>query len=175
MRKPSCSGDNEPSALAMPSMVVMSLPSACTANIVQDFTDMPSISTVQAPQWVVSQPIWVPVSCRFSRMKCTSRVRGSTRPSTSAPFTFIFTWVFAIFVPLSFRARSGALQRARHHDATDMFAVFDRPPRVRSRRHDRLGGGGGLFQRGRVKACSDHGFGRVGGEQRRLVQVGQAD
>jgi hypothetical protein len=29
--------------------------------MVQDFTDMPSISTVQAPQWVVSQPIWVPV------------------------------------------------------------------------------------------------------------------
>ena len=80
-------------------MVVMSEPSACTANMVQDFTDMPSISTVQAPQWVVSQPIWVPVSERFSRMKWTSSVRGSTRPSTSAPFTFMVTWVFAICVP----------------------------------------------------------------------------
>jgi hypothetical protein len=30
-------------------------------------------------------------------MKCTSSVRGSTRPSTSAPFTFMVTWVFAIF------------------------------------------------------------------------------
>ena len=91
MRKPSCSADSVPSALAMPSMVVMSLPSACTANMVQDFTDMPSISTVQAPQWVVSQPIWVPVSTRFSRMKCTKSVRGSTRPSTSAPLTFMVT------------------------------------------------------------------------------------
>jgi hypothetical protein len=51
----------------MPSMVVMSEPCACTANTVQLFTDMPSRSTVQAPQWVVSQPIWVPVSWRFSR------------------------------------------------------------------------------------------------------------
>ena len=96
MRKPSCSADSVPSALATPSMVVISEPWACTANMVQLFTDMPSRSTVQAPQWVVSQPIWVPVSCRFSRMKCTSSVRGSTRPSTSAPFTFMVTWVFAI-------------------------------------------------------------------------------
>jgi hypothetical protein len=72
-------------------MVMMSEPWACTANMVQLFTDMPSISTVQAPQCVVSQPIWVPVSERFSRMKCTSSVRGSTRPSTSAPFTFMVT------------------------------------------------------------------------------------
>src|SRR5664279_1632744 len=72
---------------------------SCTANTVQLFTDMPSRSTVQAPQCVVSQPIWVPVSSRFSRMKCTSRVRGSTRPSTSAPFTFMVTWVFAILDP----------------------------------------------------------------------------
>ena len=62
IRKPSCSADSEPSALATPSMVVISEPWACTANMVQLFTDMPSRSTVQAPQWVVSQPIWVPVS-----------------------------------------------------------------------------------------------------------------
>src|SRR4029078_13322335 len=71
IRKPSCSADSEPSALAMPSIVTMSEPLACTANMVHDFTDMPSISTVQAPQWVVSHPIWVPVIARFSRMKCT--------------------------------------------------------------------------------------------------------
>src|SRR5213592_1031638 len=55
MRKPSCNADNEPSALATPSMVVTSEPWACTANTVQLFTDMPSRSTVQAPQWVVAQ------------------------------------------------------------------------------------------------------------------------
>ena len=38
-------------------MVRISAPSACTANMVQDFTDLPSRSTVQAPQWLVSQPI----------------------------------------------------------------------------------------------------------------------
>ena len=42
--------------------MVTSRPSACTANIVQDFTGVPSSSTVQAPQLVVSQPMWVPVS-----------------------------------------------------------------------------------------------------------------
>ena len=60
-RKPSCSACSVPSALAMPSMVRMSAPFACTANMVQDFTDLPSRSTVQAPQWLVSQPICGPV------------------------------------------------------------------------------------------------------------------
>src|SRR2546421_452644 len=40
-------------------MVVMLAPSACTANIVQLFTDSPSRRTVHAPQEVVSQPIFV--------------------------------------------------------------------------------------------------------------------
>src|SRR3974390_2203109 len=171
MRKPSCSADSEPSALAMPSMVVISEPCACTANTVQLFTDMPSRSTVQAPQWVVSQPTWVPVSERFSRRECTSSVRGSTRPSTSAPFTFMVTWVFAIFVPLSFRSRRGALQRAHHHDAPDMPAVLDRPAGIRCRRHDRLRGGSGPFQRGLIEARSDHGLGRVDRKQRRFVHI----
>ena len=91
MRKPSCSGCSEPSALAMPSMVVILAPSACTANMVQLFTDLPSRSTVQAPQWVVSQPMCAPVRLSSSRRKWMSSMRGSTRPSTSRPLTFIFT------------------------------------------------------------------------------------
>ena len=39
----------------------MFAPSACTANIVHDFTACPSSSTVHAPQIEVSQPICVPV------------------------------------------------------------------------------------------------------------------
>src|ERR1700733_3845066 len=175
MRKPSCSADSEPSALATPSMVVMLEPWACTANTVQLFTDMPSRSTVQAPQWVVSQPIWVPVSERFSRMKCTSSVRGSTRPSTSAPFTFMVTWVFAIFDPLLTCAAGGTGQRPRHHDATDMLTVFHRSAGVGGRRHDRHRHRGGLLQRRRVKAGSDHGHGGVYREQRGFVQIGKAD
>src|SRR5579872_6472375 len=173
-RKPSCRCESVPSALAMPSMVVMSEPLACTANMVQDFTDMPSISTVQAPQWVVSQPIWVPVSCRFSRMKCTSSVRGSTRPSTSAPLTFMVTWVFAITSSL-FRAACGALQRPLHHDAADMFSVFDGPARIGCRRHDGSGCSGGLLQARLIEAGADHGLGSIGGEQRGFVQIGEAD
>jgi hypothetical protein len=50
-------------------MVVISEPSAWTASTVQDLTDWPSISTVQAPQEDVSQPTLVPVSPRVSRRK----------------------------------------------------------------------------------------------------------
>ncbi len=59
--KPSWIGWSLPSC-SSPSTVITSRPSACTASTVQDFTGTPSSSTVQAPQCVVSQPMWVPVS-----------------------------------------------------------------------------------------------------------------
>src|SRR5215510_10164296 len=68
-------------------MVVTLAPSICHANTVHDFTALPSTCTTQAPHWDVSQPTWVPVSRRFSRRNCTSRVRGSTSPVTALPFT----------------------------------------------------------------------------------------
>ena len=37
--------------------------------MVQDLIGLPSNRIVHAPQLVVSQPMWVPVSPRFSRMK----------------------------------------------------------------------------------------------------------
>ena len=40
-----------------PSTVSTSAPSHCTARWVQLLTDLPSMSTVQAPQWLVSQPM----------------------------------------------------------------------------------------------------------------------
>jgi len=43
------------------------LPAACRVSIVQDFTDCPSSSTVQAPQDVVSQPTFAARSPRFCR------------------------------------------------------------------------------------------------------------
>ena len=43
-------------------MVVMLAPSACAASVVHDFADTPSISTVQEPHWLVSQPTFVPVN-----------------------------------------------------------------------------------------------------------------
>ena len=50
-----------------PSIVVTSVPSACTASTVHDFTDSPSRSTVQAPHDVVSQPMFVAVRPTVSR------------------------------------------------------------------------------------------------------------
>ena len=50
-----------------PSIVVISRPSAWTPSTVQDLTDSPSSSTVQAPQEDVSQPTFVPVRPSRSR------------------------------------------------------------------------------------------------------------
>src|SRR5260370_6160043 len=52
--KPSCSGCNS-LALARPSTVLISWPSACPASSVQDLTGPPSTSTLHAPQLVLSQ------------------------------------------------------------------------------------------------------------------------
>jgi hypothetical protein len=69
--------------------VVISCPSACTASIVQDFTGLPSTSTVQAPQFVVSQPMCVPVSPSPRRIRCDSSSRGSTSATVRTPLTEI--------------------------------------------------------------------------------------
>ena len=53
--------------VARPSMVVSSLPSACTARIVQLFTASPSKCKVHAPHDEVSQPTLVPVRPSVSR------------------------------------------------------------------------------------------------------------
>ena len=50
-------------------IIVTSLPSACTASTVHDFTDSPSTSTVHAPHEVVSQPTFVPFIPSCSRRK----------------------------------------------------------------------------------------------------------
>ncbi len=68
-------------------MVVTSLPSACTASTLHDFTQVPSRCTVHAPQLLVSQPMTVPVLPSFSRRYCTSSMRGSTSSETFAPST----------------------------------------------------------------------------------------
>src|ERR1700676_4181391 len=60
-------------------------PSTWTARRVQDFTGQPSRSTAQAPQLLVSHPMWVPVRPRLVRMKSTSSVRGSATDSRVEP------------------------------------------------------------------------------------------
>ena len=72
-------------AVASPSTVVTSRPSTWTASIVQDLIALPSTSTVQAPQLVVSQPRWVPVSPTPRRIRSASSSRGSISATFFAP------------------------------------------------------------------------------------------
>ena len=177
-RKPSCRACSVPSAFAMPSMVRMSAPFACTANTVQDFTDLPSRSTVQAPQWLVSQPICGPVRFSCSRRKWMSSVRGSTSASIGLPLTFMETWDLAMSLsPVGQpRARDlGARERAREHHAGHLGAVVRRPAGVGGRRGDRLGGGDGLLHRRGVERRAEQDLRRLLGPERRFGDIGEAD
>src|SRR5260370_6115358 len=111
-----------------PSTVVISAPSAIGANSVQDFTVRPFKITVHAPQYVVSQPMCVPVRLRCSRRNSTRSVRGSTSASRASPLTRTRTITFLtsdIFMPCFhlFTARAacgdadGALDERRHQRA----------------------------------------------------------
>src|SRR5437773_1814332 len=82
-----CSGCRSPSWLN-PSIVLIALPSACTARTVQLLIAWPSISTVHAPHWLVSQPMCVPVRSSSSRSTYASNALGSTSAVRAAPFTF---------------------------------------------------------------------------------------
>src|SRR6266403_5060375 len=84
-------------SFSRPSTVVISDPSACTANIVHDFTARPFISTVHAPQYVVSQPTCVPVRSQASRRNSTSNMRGSTSRAYDLPFTLMWTLTAILF------------------------------------------------------------------------------
>src|SRR5690242_1640399 len=80
--------------------------------MVQDFTGVPSTNTVQAPQWVVSHPMWVPVSLSFSRRKCTRRSRGSTSAVRFSPLTVtVIDWL--MFIHLLGHAHMRASVHAR--------------------------------------------------------------
>src|SRR5829696_3748925 len=82
----------------MPLTVVISCPSACTANTVHDLTDSPSIWTVQAPQLVVLHPGCTPPIPRFS-LRWWSK---SSLGSTSATWAFPSTVIWILRNPLSF-------------------------------------------------------------------------
>ena len=53
----------------------------------QLFTSTPSTMTLQAPQLPVSQPMWLPVWSRSSRMKWIRSRRASTSRSKVSPFS----------------------------------------------------------------------------------------
>src|SRR2546426_2427590 len=121
---------------ASPSTVVTSRPSACTPNTVQDFTGVPSSSTVHAPQLVVSQPSWVPVRPNASLMRWTRRRRGSTSAVRSLPLTLTLICMLA---PLGRASHlDGTGQASPHEHLDDMALVLGRTPDVPHR-----GGRGG--------------------------------
>src|ERR1700687_1988078 len=140
-------------SFSRPSTGVISDPSACTANIVQDFTAKPFISTVQAPQYVVSQPTCVPVRSHASRRNSTSNMRGSTSRAYGLPFTLILTltaMLFAVAVAgvlsgiemcsldlFSASAARGNLDGALHQSHDELAFIFCGPAHVRLR----IGGG----------------------------------
>src|SRR5258708_11746858 len=80
-------GESSPGPAASPSMVVMSYPSACTANIRQERTGAPSRSTVQAADRPCWQPAWGPVGSRRSRRRSSRLMRGSTSSAHVSPLT----------------------------------------------------------------------------------------
>src|SRR5690242_2627936 len=124
---PSWRGWSLPSC-SRPSTVMISRPWAWTANTVHDFTGRPSSRTVQAPQWVVSQPIWVPVSRKFSRIRWTSRRRGSTSASCFSPL--IATLTSIVSAP-SLRALDRLAERTACQYPHQVLLVFHRPPEIR--------------------------------------------
>src|SRR5579885_2762575 len=89
----------------MPSMVVTLAPSAWPASTVHDFTALPSMCTVQAPHWLVSQPTWVPVRPRSRRIRSTSSVAGLVSSSTGASLTVMRT----------FKVQSSPIYLSRQH------------------------------------------------------------
>src|SRR5262249_34662977 len=80
----------------------------------------PSRSTVHAPQWVVSHPMWVPVRRSTSRSRWTRRSRGSTSACCFSPLivSWTSTGVTSMCTPLGALARApgaptASLPRAR--------------------------------------------------------------
>src|ERR1700704_3567979 len=146
--KPSCTAWSLPPC-SSPSTVVIFAPSACTASTVQDLTGWPSRCTVQAPQWLVSQPTWVPVIRNTSRIRCTSKRRDSTSASRNAPL--MVTLILCIPLSLPSRALDRFAQRACRQNAGHFLLVFDRAAAVRAGRalHRRQprGLGDGFFVR----------------------------
>src|SRR6185437_11002173 len=104
-------------------MVVTVVPCTWTARVLQLFTALPSINTVQAPHWAVSQPMCVPVSCMRSRRNSTSRVRGSISAETGLPFTVRETGIFIDTPPGTFGKVEGSA-RGRFDPRASEFRLY---------------------------------------------------
>src|SRR5882724_8394260 len=169
--KPSCRGWSLPSC-SRPSTVVISRPWAWTAKTVQDLTGRPSSSTVLAPQWLVSQPMWVPVSRRFSRSMWTRRIRGSTSASCFSPLIATLT---SMGSAPSLRALDRLAKRAAGQHPHQVLLVLDRSPQVRPGLRRVRGELRRLLDRRVIRPLPpERGFGLLGLDRHR-AHVGEAD
>src|SRR5687768_1137901 len=91
------------SLVASPSIVSTSRPSACTASIRHELTDLPSTITVQAPQSPTSQPSLDPVNSNSSRSIRRRVVSGATCAVRRSPLTRMVTSAMSLLL------RAGAL------------------------------------------------------------------
>src|SRR5215469_16126751 len=106
------------------------------------------MSTVQAPQWLVSQPICGPVIPSSSRSRWISNSRGSARISTSRLLTVNLVRILTIVrLPSSAGTLFRAGDRAPHHHPRHVDAEFDRPVSVGRGAGDLLGPPRGLGNR----------------------------
>ncbi len=146
---------------AIPSIVLISRPSALTASIVHDLALSPSTRTVHAPQLLVSQPMCVPVSPKTSRRRWTSRRRGSTSASLRLAVDGEVDLVGGHRTLLSLRQRAldGAAQGPDGHLLDHRPLVVDRAVGVGDR--------SGLGRRGRAGRPEGR-LVRLGADQRRL-------
>src|SRR5260370_22834549 len=126
--KLSCNGWSLPSC-SSPSTVVISRAWACHAKSAQDCAGRRSSSTVHAPQWLVSQPMWVPVRRRFSRIRCTRRRRGSTSASCFSPLIATLTSISGPFL----RALDRLAERTGWQYPHQVLLVLDGAAQVRGR------------------------------------------
>src|SRR6266851_7457013 len=168
--KLSCNGWSLPSC-SSPSTVVISRPWACTAKRVQDFTGRPSSSTVHAPQWLVSQPMWVPVRRRFSRIRCTRRRRGSTSASCFSPLIATLTSISGPFL----RALDRLAERTGCQYPHQVLLVLDGAAQVRGRVGRLRRELGRLLDRGLVGPLSPQRGLRLNRLDRHRSHVGEAD
>src|SRR5215468_11345018 len=87
-----CSGCSF-SPCAMPSMVLISWPSASAASIRQEQTRRPSTVMLQAPQSPDAQPSLEPVSPSGPRSASSMVSLGSHRYSIGSPLIVVVTWI----------------------------------------------------------------------------------
>ena len=80
--------------MAMPSMVVISVPSACRMGMRQELIRSPLRMTAQAPHSPSPQPSFVPVNWRSSRR--TSRRRFIGGASMVSCFPLMVRWIWVI-------------------------------------------------------------------------------